>query len=33
LAPFDATKCATVTSIFKAITTKYPKMELVIAEQ
>ena len=31
LEPFDATKCATVTSIFKAITTKYPKMELVIA--
>ena len=31
LEPFDATKCATVRSIFKAITTKYPKMELMIA--
>ncbi|MDO8307383.1 MAG: DUF4287 domain-containing protein [Actinomycetota bacterium] len=31
LAPFDQTKQATVRAIFKAITTKYPKLELVIA--
>jgi uncharacterized protein YdhG (YjbR/CyaY superfamily) len=31
LAPFDATKQATVRAIFSAITSKYPKLELVIA--
>jgi uncharacterized protein YdhG (YjbR/CyaY superfamily) len=31
LAPFDEVTCQTVMSIFKAITDKYPKMELVIA--
>jgi uncharacterized protein YdhG (YjbR/CyaY superfamily) len=31
LAPSDATKQATVRAIFKAITTKFPKLELVIA--
>ncbi|MHB1212011.1 MAG: DUF4287 domain-containing protein [Candidatus Nanopelagicales bacterium] len=31
LAPFDATKQATVRAVFKAITAKYPKLELVIA--
>lgn len=31
LAPFDETKQSTVRAIFKAITTKYPKLELVIA--
>jgi uncharacterized protein YdhG (YjbR/CyaY superfamily) len=31
LAPFDATKQETVRAILKAITSKFPKMELVIA--
>jgi len=31
LEPFDETKRATVRAIFKAITSKYPKMDLVIA--
>ena len=31
LAPFDEVKRTTVVGIFKVITTKYPKMELVIA--
>ena len=31
LEPFDETRRATVRAIFKAITSKYPKMELVIA--
>ncbi len=31
LEPFDETKGKTVRAIFKAITSKYPKMELVIA--
>ena len=31
LAPFDATKQATVRAIFKAITSKFPTLELVIA--
>ena len=31
LAPFDATKQATVRAIFSAITSKYPKLDLVIA--
>lgn len=31
LKPFDETKKATVKAIFKAIQTKYPKMELVMA--
>ena len=31
LAPFDEVKRTTVISIFKVITTKYPKMELVIS--
>lgn len=31
LKPFDETKCTTVRKVFDAITSKYPKLELVIA--
>ena len=31
LKPFDETKCATVRNVLDAITSKYPKLELVIA--